>query len=227
LIKLGGESKKPVPAEFPVDPLEGLRAVQIGASQALHDVPWFPNDTWHLIPAYAPDAVAGTRESLQRLCQYLAAQHLDFSFVERAVFVLTQVGERPLSDQARDELWRVFAVPVFELFVARDGLILAHECDAHEGWHVNATVAQFVKLRGEPHLVLRRLLPDGGRAAVGVGFAGAVTRQQCACGLETQRVVHLPASVADPDESSELDTTRWIPDSRQPNRSGPESQPRN
>jgi hypothetical protein len=204
-MKTGGESNRTGAAQGEeVHPLEGLRAVQIGTFQTLPNVPWFPNDSWHLIPVQAPDVLAGTCDSLRRLCQYITAWRLDFTFIQRAIFVVTQLGERPLSDQARDELWRVFGVPVFELFVAGDGVILAHECEAHQGWHVNTRAAQFVKLRGEPHLVLRRLLPDGAATAIGVGFAGAVTREVCACGIQTERVVNLPASELDPDASFEL-----------------------
>lgn len=188
-------------AELAVNPLEGLRAMQIGASQSLRDIPWIPVEAWHLIPAERPDAIAGTKESLRRLCRHLVACHSDFRFVDRAVFVVTAVGERPLNDQVRDELWHLFGVPVFELFVAGDGVILAHECEAHDGWHVNGSVAQFVKLRGEPHLVLRRPMPDGGYTAIGVGFTGAVTRRPCACGLQTQRVVSLPANEPSANES--------------------------
>lgn len=210
-MKLGGESSKARAAQGDeAHPLEGLRPAQIGTFQTLPDVPWFANDAWHLIPVQAPDALTGTRGSLLRLCRYITAWRLDFTFIHRAVFVITQVGERPVSEQTRDELWSVFGVPVFELFVAGDGVILAYECEAHEGWHVNTRAAQFVKLRGEPHLVLRRLLPDGGPSAVGVGFTGAVTRQPCACGLETERVVNLPSSEPDVEECLEPVPTRRL-----------------
>lgn len=203
-MKLGCESSKARAAQGEeVHPFEGLRPVQIGTFQTLPDVPWFANNAWHLIPVQAPDALTGTRGSLLRLCQYITAWRLDFAFIHRAVFVITLVGERPVSDQTRDELWSVFGVPVYELFVAGDGVILAYECEAHEGWHVNTRAAQFVKLRGEPHLVLRRLSPDGGPTAVGVGFTGAVTRQPCACGLQTERVVNLPSSEPDLEECLE------------------------
>lgn len=185
------------------DLFDGLRAAQIGTFQILRKVPWFPNDAWHLIPVRAPDVLVGTREGLRRISQYITAWRLDFKFIDRALFALTLVGERPLSDQARDELWRVFGVPVFELFVAGDGVILAQECEAHEGWHVNAQ-AQFVKLRGEAHLILRRLFPDGSWTAVGIGFTGAVTRQPCACGRQSERVVNLPVSEPEAQESFAL-----------------------
>ena len=191
-MKLGGGASKSGAADLAFNPLRGLRALQVGAAQSLREVPWVPSGAWHRIPGERPDAIVGTKESLRHLCRHLAAWHLDFRFVERAVFVLTGVGERPLNDHVRDELWHLFGVPVFELFVGGDGVILAHECEAHDGWHVNGSAAQFMKLRGEPHLVLRRPTRDGGHMAIGVGFTGAVTRHPCACGLETQRVVNLP-----------------------------------
>jgi len=52
----------------------------------------------------------------------------------RAVYVLTREGER-LSDSQRDELWRLFEVPVFAL-VERDGRLAAWECEAQSGFHV-------------------------------------------------------------------------------------------
>lgn len=210
-MTLGGESNAAGTAHCEeTHPLDGLRAAQIGTFQILPDVPWFPNDAWHLIPVRAPEVLVGTRDSLRRLCQYITAWRLDFAFIHRAVFVLTQVGERPFGDQARDALWRVFGVPVFEMFVAGDGVILAHECEAREGWHVNTHAAQFVKLRGEPHLVLRRLLPDGASTAIGIGFTGAVTRQVCACGLQTERVVDLPSTDLDAEESFALVPVRQL-----------------
>jgi hypothetical protein len=210
-MKRGGESNRARTAHRQeVHPLEGLRAVQIGTFQILKDVPWFPNEAWHLIPVRAPDVLVGTRDSLRRLCQYVTAWRLDFSFIDRALFVLTQVGERPLSDQGRDEFWRVFGVPVFELFVSGDGVILAHECEAHEGWHVNTPAAQFVRLRGEAHMVLRRILPDGSSTAVGIGFTGAVTRQACACGRQTERVVNLPVSEPEAEASFALVPIRQL-----------------
>lgn len=195
-MKLSADGQRAMAStgERAVNPLEGLRAIQVGSSQTLPAIRWFPVEAWHLLAEERPDALVGTRESLRRLCQYLFSWQLEFRFVDRAVFVVTAVGERPLGERVRDELWRMFGVPVFELFVAGDGAILAHECEAHEGWHVNESAAQFLKLRGEPHLILRRPSPDGGHTAIGVGFTGAVTRKPCACGLDSERVVDLPVA---------------------------------
>jgi hypothetical protein len=50
-----------------------------------------------------------------------------------AVFVLTSERE-PLSDGQRDDLWRLFQVPVYAL-LERGGRVEAWECEAQNGLH--------------------------------------------------------------------------------------------
>ena len=52
----------------------------------------------------------------------------------RAVYVLTGEGEL-LSDGERDELWRLFQVPVYALLVEPGGRVAAWECEAQNGLH--------------------------------------------------------------------------------------------
>ncbi len=51
------------------------------------------------------------------------------------VVVLTAPGNL-LSEYDRDLFWRAFEVPVFEQVVDVDGWLLASECDAHDGLHI-------------------------------------------------------------------------------------------
>ena len=53
----------------------------------------------------------------------------------RAVYVLTSAAEF-LSDGQRDELWRLFQVPVYALLVKHGGRVVAWECEAQNGLHV-------------------------------------------------------------------------------------------
>jgi hypothetical protein len=52
----------------------------------------------------------------------------------RAVYVLTSDGA-PLSAGERDELWRLFEVPVYAL-LERGGRVAAWECEAQNGLHI-------------------------------------------------------------------------------------------
>jgi len=77
-----------------------------------------------------PIAVAGTFAELARA----AAAGVE---ARRAVFVLSRQEDFP-GDGERDELWRLFQVPVFALLLDRTGAIVAWECEAQNGLHVEA-----------------------------------------------------------------------------------------
>lgn len=186
-----GEPSTPVFAALPWT--SEMTHAQIGSRPSLPDVPWFPPYAWRGLEKFRPRVIAGPRPSLRKLCRHVRAGNLDYSFLDTAVYCLTHVGERPLTNDFRDELWDVFGLPLFELFVGGDGQVLARECEAHDGWHVNESAAEFTKLAGEPHLVMTRKGARGRRfEAMGVGFSGDVTAEPCHCGLENPRLINLP-----------------------------------
>lgn len=75
-------------------------------------------------------AVAGTFAELARA----ATVGIE---ARRAVFVMSPPNEFP-GMRERDELWRMFQVPVFALVVDGAGRIVAWECEAQNGLHVEA-----------------------------------------------------------------------------------------
>jgi hypothetical protein len=54
----------------------------------------------------------------------------------RMIFALHYPGSPFLSESERDELWQAFQVPVFALLLDHDGRLLAYECEAQSGLHV-------------------------------------------------------------------------------------------
>ena len=54
----------------------------------------------------------------------------------RMIFALHYPGSPFLSESERDQLWRVFQVPVFALLLDCNGRLLAYECEAQSGLHV-------------------------------------------------------------------------------------------
>jgi hypothetical protein len=92
--------------------------------------PFFPE-----LPAAAaakasgrPAVLAGTFGELARAAERGAG-------ARRAVYVVIPEG-RLLSDGERDELWRLFQVPVYALMVQPGGRVMAWECEAQNGLHV-------------------------------------------------------------------------------------------
>lgn len=56
--------------------------------------------------------------------------------VRRAVSVLQQESDPPLTEAQRDELWHLFRVPVYVLLLDANQRVCAYECEAHQGLHL-------------------------------------------------------------------------------------------
>ena len=93
----------------------------------------FPRGWSAEVAEFAPAAVAANREQLFGL----AAADRPPVFTH-AVIVLESPGEAQLSADERDRLWRAFRVPIFEQIIGPRGRLLAAECEAHDGLHVEA-----------------------------------------------------------------------------------------
>jgi hypothetical protein len=190
---------------FPSLPLnDQIRIAQIGALRILPHVAWYPPDLWRNLGKFKPGIVAGSQHALRRFCQHVRLCNIDVNFPENAIYCLTSLGERPMTDDLRDELWEMFGVPLFEIFVGGDGQILARECEAHEGWHVNTHAADFMRLEGDPHLVIQRKCAGKPFYAMGLGFGGDVTNELCPCGFQTPRLINLPTEELWQEEKEEL-----------------------
>jgi hypothetical protein len=55
-----------------------------------------------------------------------------------AVIVLSRRGGDLLTLEQRRRLWRAFRVPVFEQVIGPNGALLAAECEAHAGLHIES-----------------------------------------------------------------------------------------
>ncbi len=170
---------------FPVTPR--LRVAQITPSCAAFDaVEVFPCEEWSALEAFSPHVLLGTVADLRRVHEFTQRNGFGLASVDRAVFVVTRCGDQPVDDISRVILWQAFGVPVFELFIGLRGVLLASECDAHEGWHVEPG-AHFSTSKGE-------LLVDmPGRRAIATGLTGALTAEICSCGRTGTRILRVEA----------------------------------
>jgi hypothetical protein len=55
-----------------------------------------------------------------------------------AAIALARPGEALLTNADRDLLWQLFHVPIFEQIIGSEGEVLAAECEAHDGLHVES-----------------------------------------------------------------------------------------
>jgi hypothetical protein len=113
--------------------------------------------------SFAPAAIAGTLEQLLGLAALANPPVLTHPSI-----VLARIGQPTPSAADRERLWQAFRVPLFEQIIGSRGELLAAECEAHDGLHIETP---------------------------GLAWAGyTVETEQCACGRATPRLAH-PAPV--------------------------------
>jgi hypothetical protein len=117
--------------------------------------------------AFAPAAIAATPLQLNEL------RARQIPSLRNAVIALVHPGEPRLSEEIRERLWQAFRVPVFEQIVDESGKLLAAECEAHDGLHI------------QPHGLAAHLQPRADEV---------LERAPCGCGRKTPRLV-APARV--------------------------------
>ena len=103
-----------------------------------------------------------------------------------AVLVLRGPGDGDLTGSDRSLLWEAFQVPVSEAFIGFDGELLAWECEAHCGMHVNAG-AIFEEFGGAIYFTS---LSDRGQPSLRLetGLSGRVLAGPCECGRPGPRL---------------------------------------
>lgn len=167
---------------LPIGNCPGMRIAQISGSKALDSAEMFPGGRWSQLAAFRPNALAGSASDLHRVVERIDLGTLELHSVDRCIFVLTEIGDRPLTDVTRVILWQRFGVPVYEMYVDGQQKILAFECEAHEGWHVLPN-ARLTANAGE--LVYRS---ERGNL-VRTGLLRALADDPCPCGRAGSRIV--------------------------------------
>jgi hypothetical protein len=171
---------------FPVPP--NLKVAQIMAGKLFDGVKSFPPDHWGDLQRFKPRMLLGSASELLCLAEHMKRRGIEFPTVDRAVLVVTEIGERPADDVLRVVLWQAFAVPVYEIFVGPGNRLMGFECEAHDGWHMEPGV-RFGLRNGE-------LVIDGpGGRALATGLRTKITAAPCPCGRPEPRVIPRPHHV--------------------------------
>lgn len=161
-----------------------LRIAEVAAVPSVQLARGFPCGEWQALSDYRPQVLVGTQSELQLLVEEMGRGDWALSSVDYAVVVLTYSYNAPLEDVFRVTLWQTFGVPVYELLVGPHNALLAAECEAHEGWHVQPETE--VLFSGE-EITCRR----HSQAPIYTGWTGRVEQQRCACGRDSIRLMDL------------------------------------
>ena len=163
---------------FPAAP--HLRTALLGNRDSFDAVATYPHIRWREISSFGPQILAGTTADLQAFAAGIFDNAWDAPSLDTAVFNLTTPGQAPLTRAQRDQLWRAFHVPVYEVLFDDMAGVLASECEAHEGWHIRNSQLRFDLAGGA--IVIRKNGASGSMLSTGLmadGLDGV-----CPCGDE-------------------------------------------
>ncbi|MBV8072839.1 MAG: hypothetical protein JO270_23250 [Acidobacteriaceae bacterium] len=161
-----------------------VRIAEIATVPTVQIARGFPCGRWDELAAYQPHVLVGTQSELQLVLDEIEKGRLDLSTVDRALVVLTYTCNALLDDVFRVRLWQAFGVPVYELLIGPNSTLMAAECEAHEGWHVQPE-AEISFHAGEIRYSFRS------NPVVQTGWAGRLEMERCPCGRDSARLVGL------------------------------------
>jgi hypothetical protein len=114
---------------YPIPPAPRT-AVLIPGFRSTGLVRVFPDGWNQEASQFDPQALAGSVLQLEGLARIATPSH--------AVIVLRSEWDARLTDSRRDALWNAYRVPAFEQIIDDDGTLLATECEAHDGLHIES-----------------------------------------------------------------------------------------
>lgn len=159
------------------------RVVRAAAQLETERVEAVPNG-WRCRLGFRPEAIAGPFNALKRLACDVRSGRASVAPTVRRVIVHSRVDRELLRETEREFLWQALELPVFEQVRGFDGELLAWECEAHAGLHVNAECALveaaagggeqpiITSLAGVRYPILR----------LRTGLVAQRTQSLCACG---------------------------------------------
>ncbi len=148
--------KKPV-LVYPIPPAP-LTAVLVDGFRSSGNTRVFENGWDEEAASFAPASIAAAPAQLDAL------RSTPIPSLRNAVIALVRPGEPRLSEDDRERFWRAFRVPIFEQRIDESACLLASECEAHDGLHIEA-----------PNLV-----PQPGEV---------LETEPCGCGRTTPRLI--------------------------------------
>lgn len=177
-------SRKAEQNKLPFGISSNVRLAQISGLPVIERVVAFAPQEWGTLETFRPGVLIGHAAALKKLSEQIRTEHLDLTSIDHAVFVVTDCGEKPVNDTLRVLFWQSFGVPVYELLASRDGSLLAADCEAQEGWHVQPGVRSHV-LNGE------LIFDTPAIKSLHTGLAAKVVSEPCPCGRSALKIVNV------------------------------------
>lgn len=144
-------------------------------------------------------AIAAPVDMLREMSAAIKNGELTIGPLTNAVIAFTGVNLGELTGQDRELFWDVFQVPVFEQYLGFDGRLVAWECEAHDGLHVQSNEAVIEESDGAGSELLMTSLTNLTYPAIRLAtrLYGTLASGPCECGRNTEKLYMLcPAGAA-------------------------------
>ncbi len=158
-------------------------------------VEWKPSG-WLCALGYQPQALLGTYATLNRLARAGSRGDTAIPASVHRVIVHSSVSTGLLSEEQRETLWQAFELPVFEHLLGLDGELLAWECVAHAGLHIQAEHAFIEGPNGHAAEVVLTSLAGLRYPLVRLrtGLTAEHAKGRCGCGHPSPRLLFSPST---------------------------------
>lgn len=136
------------------------------------------------------ETVAAPVATLRRLAREIESGAIDPAPFSHSVIAFTDLDQGGVAEGDRALFWRAFQVPVFEQYLGLDGSLLAGECEAHSGVHVEPDNAIWETIDSE--LVVTSLTDrQYPTLRLGTGWTAHLNLDPCDCGKTTPRLLNM------------------------------------
>lgn len=185
-------------------PLPQRTAILLSGFRDVPGVKVFSEISRRGLARYKPESLAGPVNALRRLAEGHEDRGAWVPRLTHSVIAFVVPSHGFLSAEARDLLWRVFQVPIFCQFLGLRGELLAWECEAHEGLHVEEEHAVFEidGSRGQAELLVTSLVNYSYPVLrLATGLTAELEVSRCGCGRHGLRLVNLQRKALRPSTS--------------------------
>jgi len=150
--------------EFPLTFRERIAVLESGFRMK-RGMREFDSSEWDAadLEAFGPAVIVAPLHTALSMADQKLRGMLRLPSLRLALVILTRIDDEPLADHHRDLLWRAFGLPVFEQLRNSEGIVIARECEVHDGLHLTTSIAV-------------------------IEIPGEVVTGQCECGADTPRI---------------------------------------
>jgi hypothetical protein len=138
---------------------------------------------------FGATALAAPVSKLRELAAAIESGYDEIQRLRHFVVSFTGTDLTEMQEADRERFWRVFQVPVFEQRLGFDGRVIAYECEAHHGLHIDTERAAFEETAGSELLLTSLTDLHYPTLRVGTRISARIQHDCCDCGTATARVI--------------------------------------